>query len=51
MSLNMTLCHISYSEDADEMPHFVASHLGLHCLVMSHLWGVGKNGLKSAVLY
>ena len=26
------------SEDPDETPHYVASHLRLHCLTMSHLW-------------
>ena len=26
------------SEDPDETPHYVASHLGLCCLTMSHLW-------------
>ena len=24
--------------DADEMPHIVASHLGLHCLLMFNFW-------------
>ena len=26
------------SEDPDETPHYVASHLGVRCLTMSHLW-------------
>ena len=26
------------SEDPDETPHHVASHLGLRSLTMSHLW-------------
>ena len=26
------------SEDPDQMPHFVASDLGLHCLPVSLLW-------------
>ena len=26
------------SEDPDETPHYVASHLGLRCFTMSHLW-------------
>ena len=26
------------SEDPDETPHYVASHLGLRCLTMFHLW-------------
>ena len=24
--------------DPDQMPHYVASDLGLHCLPMTHLW-------------
>ena len=32
--------------DPDQMPLFVASYLGLHCLPMTLLWVLGKNGLK-----
>ena len=35
--LNMAKITIANSADPDEMPHFVASHLGLHCLLVSHL--------------
>ena len=27
------MCHLANSEDADEMPHHVAFHLGLHYLL------------------
>ena len=27
----------AYSAEPDEMPHYVASHLGLHCLKYNHL--------------
>ena len=42
------------SEDPDQMPHNVASDLGLHCLPMTLLrfYGFpGKNGLKLTWLY
>ena len=29
---------LANSEDPDETPHYVASHLGLRSLTMSHLW-------------
>ena len=32
--------------DSDQMPHNVASDLGLHCLSMNPLCVSGKNGLK-----
>ena len=33
--------------DPDQMPHSVASGLGLHCSPMSLLWDSRHNGLKS----
>ena len=29
---------LANSEDPDETPHYVASHLGLRSLTISHLW-------------
>ena len=42
------LCHFyrnkcifqANSVDPDETPHYAASHVGLHCLLISHLWNV-----------
>ena len=33
------------SVDPDQMPHSAASDIGLHCLLMSQLWGARLNGL------
>ena len=30
--------------DPDEMPHALASHLALHCLLMSHVWNTQGAG-------
>ena len=32
--------------DPDQIPRYVASDLGLHCLPMALLWFPGKNGLS-----
>ena len=32
--------------DTDQMPHYVASDLGLHCLPVTLVWVPGKNKLK-----
>ena len=29
---------VAYNVDPDQMPHYVASDLGLHCLPKTHLW-------------
>ena len=34
------------SGDPDQMPHSVASDLGLHCLPFTLLWVSDYNGLK-----
>ena len=40
------------SEDPDETPHYVAPHLGLRSLTMSHYGTLGLNGLIfQVVLY
>ena len=36
--------------DPDQMPHYVASDLGLHCLPMTHLRVSGKKRLKALLL-
>ena len=39
------------SVDPDQMPHYVASDLGLHCLPVTLLPGFpGKNGLTRSTL-
>ena len=40
---------LANNADPDQMPHYVASDLGLHCLPMSLLWFPGKNGLKGII--
>ena len=37
------------SVDPDQMPHSVASDLGLHCLQMSILWDARHKWVKKAV--
>ena len=37
---------IANSEDPDETPHYVASHLGLHSLTLSHLWDARLKWVK-----
>ena len=37
---------IANNVDPDQMPHFVASDLGLHCLPMTLSWFTSKNGLN-----
>ena len=46
------------SEDPDETPHYVASHLGLRFLTMSHLWNarlkwvkIGQNRIMQKLLF
>ena len=34
------------SVDPDQMPHSVASDLGLHCLPVSHLWDARHKWVK-----
>ena len=37
---------LTNNEDPDQMPHYVASDQGLHCLLLTLLQGFpGKNGL------
>ena len=36
---------LANTEDPDQMPHYVASDLGLHCLPMTLLQVSGNNGL------
>ena len=42
----MTIILLANSVDPDQMPHHVASDLGLHCLPMTLLRVSGKNGLN-----
>ena len=42
-----SVCKHFYSVDPDQMPHYVASDLGLHCLPMTFLQVPGKNGLSA----
>ena len=35
---------LANSVDPDQIPHYVASDLGLHCLAMTLLGFPGKNG-------
>ena len=37
------------SIDPDQMPHYVASDLGLHCLSVALYGFPGKNGLNSNI--
>ena len=37
---------LANSVDPDQMPHSVASDLGLHCLPMTLLWFPGKKMLR-----
>ena len=37
--------------DPDQMPHYVPSDLGLHCLPMTFLLFPGKNGLKERIFF
>ena len=37
--------------DPDQMPHYVASDLGLHCSPVTLLWVPGKNGFYSILSY
>ena len=32
--------------DPNQMPHYVASDLGLHCLPITYYGSLGKNGLR-----
>ena len=39
---------LANTADPDQMPHYVASDLSLHCLPMTLLWIPGENGLMEA---
>ena len=39
---------LANSVDPDQMPHYMVSDLGLHCLLMTLFRFPGKNGLREA---
>ena len=39
------------SEDPDETPYYVASHMGLRSLTMSHLWDARLKWVKLHIKY
>ena len=44
---NMTI-KIANNADPDEIPHFVASHQGLHCFLIAHVWDSRHQWIKFA---
>ena len=42
---------LANSVDPDQMPHYVASDLGMHCLPITLLLFPGKNGLNYSMLF